>query len=555
MCWCRVVVLGLWPATSPTSNPHAEQQHQNSNRIAQVGTQVKIHAYHMPKKQNKPQTVKYKPTFSLSSSPGSPSSSNGATERSVNELIQHLRQTQISKSQSQTEEWASKLVPRSVHPSIRNLLELPETPPPRPRNGTTRVGERRIRRPPGPAAPASWLLPSAQTDESSRRTSSIGREAYGATPRLRLDRLPGMTFPPRNSLQHAVLKAMAMQWDWHLVFDGVFLAELPTHLRLQLLSYVAVYTDHESMGVQMQGLKPLFMTDNKERGTVEEFSEVTRLDLGRSIGYWMGMKQLARELKYESDQPKEEVNLPASWEDEVEDFSTTSPKEPLLTSRFPNLRYLSLAHPAPGAASWSSLLNLLPHIATITHLSLAYWPIPTLKPNSLKARVTHPQVRGLSFAYGGTDVYSSYEHNWSEATTILARLSRATYCVKWLDFEGCSEWIPALCWDGADIYGGVHSASGPEWNGSWRGITWLGLGPGWVPDPDPVDVDDGTSSQSTDRMEENRRAKQKQAHEKCLETAKDVQGRIRRIRREGGGKWIEVSLGSESKGDTLNVPP
>ena len=506
----------------------------------------------MPKKHNKPATVKYKPTFSPSPSPTS-SSSHGSTERSVNELIQHLRQTQISKPQSETKEWASKLVPRSVHPSIRNLLALPETPPPRPRSGTAQIGERRLRRPPGPAAPASWLSPSAQAAGSSRRTFSIGGETYGATPLLRLDRLPGATFPPRNSLQHTVLKAMAKQWDWHLVYDGIFLAELPIQLRLQLLSYLAVYTDHGSMGVQMQGLKPLFMTDNKESSTVEEFSDVTRLDLGRSIGYWMGMKQLGRELKYESEKPKEDASPPTSWEEEVEDFPTVSPRESLSTLRFPNLRYLSLAHPAPGAANWGSLLSLLPNIATITHLSLAYWPIPTLKPNSLNVRMAHPQVRGISFAYGGTDMYSSYENNWSEATTILARLSRATYCLKWLDLEGCSEWIPALCWDGLDIYGGVHSATGPEWNGSWRGIDWLGLGPGWVPDPGPVVGDDAVSSQSSDRMEEHRRAKQKQAHEKYLEIAKDVQSRIRTIRREGGGKWLDVSLESESQGETHHV--
>ena len=496
----------------------------------------------MPRKQQKHQTV-FKPTFSPTS-PAS-SSSHGATERSVNELIHHLRQTQVSKPQAKSNEWVSKLTPRSVHPSIRNILELPETPPPRGRHGygVAQVGERRIRRPPGPAAPASWLS-STHNEGFSRDKDSIGRETYDARHQLRLDRLPGMVFPPQNSLQHMVLKSMATQFDWHLVYDGIFLAELPVHLRLLLLSYIAVYTDHSSMGIQMQGLKPLFMTDSHDSAIVDEFSGVTRLDLGRAIGYWIGIKQLGRELKYESDRPKEETSPPTSWDEELEESSTGSPREPLSTLRFQNLRYLSLAHPVPGAANWNSLLSLLPNIATITHLSLAFWPIPTLKPNSLKARVTHPQVKNMSFAYGGTDVYSSYENNWTEAATVLARLSRVTYCLKWLDLEGCSEWIPALCWDGVDIYGGVHTTSGPEWNGSWRGIEWLILGPGWMPDPDTTESGEISqqSSDGADRMEEHRKTKQKQAYEKCLETAKNVQSLIRTIRREGGGKWLEVSL-------------
>lgn len=364
---------------------------------------------------------------------------------------------------------------------------------------------------------------------------------------------------------------MAVQWDWHLIYDGVFLSEIPAHLKPVLLSYIAVYTEHEVMGLRMQGFKPLFMTDNADGhddAEQQQHSDVfTRLDLSRALGHWMGLKQLTRELRSETQRRHAEKSAPpSSWEEEEEEAeaswlqpagggpSMMSPDRSL-PLRFQNLQYLSLAHPAPGAATWGSLLTLLSNLATLTHLSLAHWPTPTLKPNSLRARVRHPTVRSMSFPYGGTDIYSTYENNWSEAGTILAKLSRATYCLKWLDLAGCSGWVPALCWDGVDIYGGVHAASGPEWNGSWRGVEWLGVEPGWIPE---TVADDGSSrdeeekdDESPDveregRMEEHRREKQKQAYAKCIETAKDVRARTRTIRREGGGKWLDVSVGPES---------
>ncbi|KAI5308989.1 hypothetical protein KEM55_004360, partial [Ascosphaera atra] len=92
--------------------------------------------------------------------------------------------------------------------------------------------------------------------------------------------------------------------------------------------------------------------------------------------------------------------------------------------------------------------------------------------------VRHPTVHSLTFQYGGTDIYSAYEGDFSEAASILRKLSRATYCLKWLDLEGCSEWIAALVFTPPDQ---AKGSTGPEWNASWRGIEWLSLGPGWRP--------------------------------------------------------------------------
>jgi hypothetical protein len=343
-----------------------------------------------------------------------------------------------------------------------------------------------------------------------------------------------------------VLKSMALKWDWHLIYDGVFLSEIPTHLKLLLLSYIAVYTDHEAMGFGMQGLKPLFMADDSSAAM--EYSGVIRLDLGRAIGRWIGLKQLSRELKCET-LPAAEQEIPTSWEEEAaaQSASTTTIRQPP-SLRFQNLQYLSLAEPAPGAANWANLLSLLSNLSTITHLSLAHWPVPTLKPNSFKVRLQHPKHRSLTFAYGGTDMYSSYENVWTEAATILTKLSRTTYCLKWLDLQGCSAWMPALCWDGVDISGTVHSASMPEWNGSWRGIEWLGLEPGWLPESASL-VNNNEAQLDINgerRMEDHLRAKQRDTYAKCIETAADVRRRILAIRKEGGGKWLDISLGPEN---------
>ncbi|EFQ99408.1 hypothetical protein MGYG_08974 [Nannizzia gypsea CBS 118893] len=502
----------------------------------------------MPKKHKSPSI---KPTPAAHPSLQSTrSSSHGHTttgQSSVNDILQQMRNASANAAGSRQ----TRLAPRTVHPSLRNILELPETPPPRPRPATSRqaVGQRRVRRTPGPPPPLSWITPNTGTNAGLDSPSGGSLGNRGVKFGRRLDRLPGTRIPPKDSLLHTTLRFMARSWDWHLLYDGAFLSTLPVSIRQLLLTYIAVYTDHLSMEVSMKGLEPLFLA--QESGP-EDIAEVTRLDLGFSIGYWLNLKQLSKIVKGNIPKDKECIPVPTSWEEEADgetqNLTPQSPSQPELPG-FSNIRFLSLASPTLEAASWVSLLKLLSHIPSLTHLSLAYWPTPTLKPNALTASVSHPKHRSLSFQYGASDTYTSYENNWTEASIVLAKLSRTTYGLKWLDLEGCTEWIPALCWNGIDIYGQSHSASGPEWNGSWRGIEWIGLGPGWVPEaPALHNISVTEDDEDIVAKQQDRFRKEQESFKTTLERVKDVGKSIQTARIEGRGKWIHYSDGSERRG-------
>jgi hypothetical protein len=431
---------------------------------------------------------------------------------------------------------------------------------------------------------------------------------------------------------------MALKWAWHLDYDGPFLAHFPPHIKELLLSYVAVYAVRartQPLKGRMRGLKPLYLTESdiaetagdREEADVEPITNIDtntrRLDLGWALGYWMTFKQLSGELFIPAksapavSQPAFEEGLPASWDEQIDgdhaDDSTPSavttssiPKPISQNVRFTNLRYLSLAHPVPGAASWNSLLHLLSRLSTITHLSLAHWPAPTRTPHTAPARMRPPNHHGPTFIHGGTDVYSGMENNWAEAAGILRQLSRYTYCLKWLDLEGCSEWIPALTWTGTNPDGQPcrPGTSGPEWNGSWRNVEWIGLGPGFeypadkdllrpinrhisaiqsMPAPsyfppssptdplqasihafqtfqnlsiqDPADRNDPPRSPPPSELPWNveeerwtyRRDKERQAWRDAVSQAREVCVGIRAIRKNGRGKWIEAFTGGEKE--------
>ncbi|GFF90657.1 lysophosphatidylcholine acyltransferase [Aspergillus udagawae] len=530
-------------------------------------------------------------------------SSSSTSTPSVNDLINHLRRTQVSRSPEDGAGNPTRFVaPRSVHPSLRNLLELPETPPPRPRPEARRVGVtgRRLRRTPGPPPPQSWLLGSHDADTSDEDLSAtnaarVERIIY------RLDRLPGTTFPRKSDLLHMVLKTMASQWAWHIEYDGQFLAVLPSHVKILLLSYIAVYARDQPLKGLIHGLKPLFekfSIDDYESGdagdtTQDGDSEVSRLDLSSALGRWMTLKQLSHELFLSNKsgaslaQDKAKEPVPSSWEeidDEEDELTDEKPNMPILKAlsqglRFQNLRFLSLAHPKPAAANWNSLVDLLSRLSTITHLSLAHWPLPTVTPNAMNTRIRHPTQRSLTFAYGGTDSYSGMENNWAEAAAILRRVSRVTYCLKWLDLEGCGDWIPALTWEGVSP-DGEALPSGPEWNGSWRDIEYVRLGPGWLPriddsefavpqsgaaerpsrslassmhapSPAPSDIPDLPWDVEIERIK-YRRAKELEYYRETLRSAKAVQRSVLQLRQSGRGKWVHFSFGLEGlDADTL----
>jgi hypothetical protein len=134
-----------------------------------------------------------------------------------------------------------------------------------------------------------------------------------------------------------------------------------------------------------------------------------RIDLSGSLGRSVSFKQLI-ELFGKSSQ-LEEVDA-ESWEESF----TRSLRLPAS-----NLTHLSLSHPAPNV-SWTRLLSFSKHVPTLTHLSLAHWPVPSATPNS-KTTVMSPG-RGRDVQYGGTNYYShSLDSDFREAASILRRLA------------------------------------------------------------------------------------------------------------------------------------
>lgn len=496
---------------------------------------------------------------------------------SVNDLISHLRRTQIPSSSEQNPQSPgssrSFVSRRSVHPSLRNLLELPETPPPRPRLNARygAIGRRPLRPTPGPPPPESWV--SGDTSESGSVRDDTATSFRKVT--YRLERLPGAVFPGKKDLMHVVLKAMAFNWDWHLKYDGPFLSQLPSHIKGVLLSYIAVYARNPPFGHHMKGLKPLFLSETHNQGTKEDDfpyhtgcvdidAETRRLDLSCALGHWTNFEQLKSELVLPTKLIEPEV-VPASWDEELNESSTTAiPRSLDLRLRFKNLRYLSLAHPNSQHASWNSLLQLLEHLSVITHLSLAHWPVPTrtFNASSGQSRGAQRLPRGLPHSHGGTDIYSALENNWAESAGILRQLSRYTYCLKWLDLEGC-EWLPALVWTGTDPDGQRYRLGdcGPEWNRSWRDIEWIALGPGWEC-PDDLDANEtlatnpGRSLASSvhaptenpnvlpwDVEHERSLYRYKKARQQwcaAVIRAHRVHRLILEIRRHGRGKWMHA---------------
>ncbi|KAI9043858.1 uncharacterized protein KD926_002749 [Aspergillus affinis] len=502
--------------------------------------------------------------------------SSNAESSSVNDLINHLRRTQVSPRTAEDgqESPFRQIASRSVHPSLRNLLELPEIPPPRPRPGARRVGigGRPSRRTAGPPPPESWLLGNAAGDNSEdNEAAGLGNSQ---TERIiyRLDRLPGKTMPERHTLLHTVLKSMASHWVWHVHYDGQFLDTLPSHIKMLLLSYIGIYARDQAIAGVMQGLRPLFEkqqldSQDEEDGfdRLRHESEVVRLDLGSAIGRWISVNQLSHELVASRGstpaQHKQEL-VPSSWDAEADedgdkptsaDHSAPLPQTLSQGPRFHNLRYLSLAHPT--AANWNSLINLLSRLSTLTHLSLAYWPVPAVTPNAMA-----PTARAWTFSHTADD-------DWAEAAGVLRRLARATYCLKWIDLEGCGDWLDALNCNSIGPNGETYT-SGPEWNGSWRNIEFVRLGPGWLPPIDDSELLPAYSSSRSlatsihspvrDGSEETdlpwdvelerikyRRSKEIERFREILQRAKEVQQRVQRVRREGKGKWAQFSFGLE----------
>lgn len=498
----------------------------------------------MPKKHHR--TLYSKPSSSPHSSlrsVPSPSAQDGrppklpaATQSSVNELISHLRHTQLSSGKDH--ESSSRYSPllrseRTVHPSLRNLLDIPETPQPRPRPGL----RSRTRRIPGPPPPESWLehsryAPREVRERAIARTSdsvviqSWAEDDIG---------LPGCTLPEERTLTDLVCRTMAKDWPWHQQYDGLLLSSLPLGLKEILLSYLAAAAPEASPSWRGKEntLSLLWPQEHDSESlppgidfdVLDDSSEVRRLDLEGALGTWITMKRLRKELlstsklridarnNFSVDNTKTapgplDPAVPDTWDDldqEIDGMSKSlsKPFDIGPTLRFTNLAHLSLAlspsiESLSSVGSWAALLDLSSHLSTLKSLSLANWPLPTLTPNARasNAYMRNPVSRSLPIVrYSGSDMYTELENTWEEAANILRRLSRNLYCLQWLDLRGCGLWWGALTWPGypegaadSDSIGenGRHprlSDVGPEWNGAWRGVELLGLEVGWAPHP------------------------------------------------------------------------
>jgi hypothetical protein len=190
------------------------------------------------------------------------------------------------------------------------------------------------------------------------------------------------------------------------------------------------------------------------------------------------------------------MEIADSWDDDEAENDNLDPTANALPSQinipiFPNLTRLSLAHPGQWA-SWSDLLTVSTKLNTLTHLSLAYWPRPSTTPNAATTSMVSKHTKPISL--GGSHFYSDLDDDWHEAANVLRRLSLNTYCLKWLDLEGCT-WHKALTWDfpqpdriggrgvrtGEDEWAHTHTFPGPDWSAAWRQIEYLNLFQGWIP--------------------------------------------------------------------------
>jgi hypothetical protein len=273
-----------------------------------------------------------------------------------------------------------------------------------------------------------------------------------------------------------------------------------------MLSYLSLYGERSSM--DFKSFKILFQNDSEVDGASGS-EEVQFLDLTGLLSAGYTLKDLEKSLQRSGinaavacsmaslsistskGQEQAPIEVADSWEDEAGDGVPNVLAASLIVPIFPNLTRLSLAHPGI-AASWTDLLSLSPHLNTLTHLSLAYWPRPSTTPN---AATTSMVARHATVSLGGSDIYSDLDDDWHEAANILRRLSLNTYCLRWLDLEGCT-WLKALTWDlpsnaapyrsaavmsGNDEWVRPSSSPGPDWNGAWRQIEYVNLFQGWIP--------------------------------------------------------------------------
>lgn len=345
-------------------------------------------------------------------------------------------------------------------------------------------------RTPGPAPPQSWLKRPAWSlaltlrdgRQRPRGSSSTNNDRSRANDLLRFARMTGDEPPDEDagpsSLLHLALKTTALNWDLFDHDDLPALADIPLRLRLRLLSYLAYYGPPIDIAV----------LDALTQGS----EAVKQLDLAGLHGHGsLTLHRIVRLIKQQSSKATTSISVQVvadSWDNEESFEAALSPS--LSTSRFANLTHLSLSHP-PAGASWRDLLSLSKQVPGLTHLSLAYWPRPTLTPNLATTTVSSqhsPEVQA-----GGSHYYSFLDMDLSEPASLLRQLSSNLLCLRWLDLEGCVEWVPALGFHGNDNsrQNGLDdemSSAGSRIDAvtsifvyNWKNIQYLNITQGFLP--------------------------------------------------------------------------
>ncbi|KAK6430893.1 hypothetical protein LTR95_012947 [Oleoguttula sp. CCFEE 5521] len=408
---------------------------------------------------------------------------NGDSTQSVNALLSSLRIAKPSDAAAKKREFAELSGQRSVPPELRGILGQRDVAPPETRAGA-RARERL--RTPGPATPGSWTrarLP-ALNAKSKRRKGAVKGMPSRSKPN-ELDRFARLISGERkgvekqgtSSLKETAVRSIAERWSMLDEDDYPALQELSLRMRLALLAQIVCYGPPITIGAL--------------RALTNGEDAVATLDLAGLIGHSnLILTRLTRLLSnHRTSQAVSDIAI-ESWD--ASEASDTLQSQIVTPSPFLNLTRLCLSHP-PSNALWRDLLSLTRQTPKLTHLSLAYWPRPTLTPNLVTTTVT--TRTGQEVHAGGSHFYSDLDHDLAEPASLLRLLSHNLLQLKWLDLEGCTQWLPALAIMPSPARHGFDDdnqdfSAFTDFNAralnmtalsSWSKLTYINARQGWLP--------------------------------------------------------------------------